>query len=1004
MRRLACLAALCAVAAGGVAAPAAADDQLVTLRSANLKVTVDPKFPRVVEYTDARSGAKLYGNEDKIGKVVLNGTAYTPQVTSRRAGDHVGYRLGFPEYGGVVLDATIGLEGSEIDFKITRIQDTEKNPVKSLSIPDQNLVSVRSDQPGAALAAAKMYNATTGTGDTFTQVTKDAPAEAAPSGAMYGIVNTGQLAASIETNSAYDTPSGPTAKDNGRIRKQIADKGAYKRAGLWSGDWTYRANGASRTDTEPLPYTKIVVTGDRNGDKAVDWQDGAIAFRDIMTNPRGWQQVAQRPIMRIPFNFASNAEHPFTQSLDETKRVALNTDGLGQFVLLKGYGSEGHDSAHPDYAGVGKRQGGVKDLNALVENSRRYNADIGVHIQDTEEYPVSPAFDPAIANDVKKDLGWDWLDQSYHINYRYDGQSGKRLSRLEAFKKEVPGLDFLYVDTWYGDGYTSEKFAREMNGLGYDVATEFPDKFERQSVWSHWANDVHYGGSNYKGINSQIVRFIRNHQKDDWIAGDPLLGGGELSAYEGWVGGAGYPAFIAKTFGTDLPTKYLQGFTIQKWAPHTIALSDGVSVSDSTGTRQISKDGHLVLNGGAYLLPWSQQEETKLYHWNPAGGSTKWTLPKSWGAKRSVKLYQLTDTGRRFVKDLNVDATRQISIDAVAKTPYVVYPADPGPNADANWGDNTGLKDPSFYSGNLDAWKVTGDKNKASVPANAAGQRQLRIDGGQGTTVSQQVAGLTGGKTYTASVNVQVAPGQRKASLTVSPAGGKRVAQWTDASTVKNYVRASEYAGTATQRMKVVFDVPSGQSTATLALEAAAGNPAVSFDDVRVVQTGRTPQGGHYFAEDFEHVDTGWGPFVYAGNDGAPDDPRTHIAQKNAPYTQAGWNGKLVDDVIGDGESLKSHEENQGLVYRTLPQTLRFEPGHRYRVSFTYEASKTGDYAFVTGAGTSTTFAEAHTPTTFTATVDGGADAWIGVAKLTPGTQNQDHDLILDNLVVDEIG
>ncbi|WP_410660025.1 endo-alpha-N-acetylgalactosaminidase family protein [Amycolatopsis sp. lyj-112] len=982
--------------AGLLVSPEVADAQgrLVTLRSGALTVTADSVFPRVVGYSDNRRGAKIDGNTDSLSQVVLNGTAHTPEVTSRRSGDRVDYRLTFPSYGGIRIDATIRLRDRTTEFAVTKIADTAANPVKSLSIPDHNLVSVRSDQPGSALSTAKMHNATTGTGDTFTPVTAATPVDTAARGAMYGIVNTGGLAAAIETNSTYDKPSGATAKDNGRIRAQVTGKDGVKRAGLWSGDWTYRADGAKPADTDPLPYAKIVVTGDRNADRVVDWQDGAIAFRDIMVNPKGWEQVARRPVMRIPFNFASNAEHPFLQTLDETKRVALNTDGLGQFVLLKGYGSEGHDSAHPDYGGIGKRQGGAGDLNRLIDAAHRYNADIGVHIQDTEQYPVSPAFDPAIATDVRKDLGWDWLDQSYHIDYRLDGQSGKRLARLAELKRKAPNLEFLYVDVWYGDGQVSEKFAREMNDLGYAVSTEFPDKFERQNTWSHWANDVGYGGSDYKGINSTIVRFIRNHQKDDWIAGDPLLGGGELAAYEGWVGGSGYPHFLKQTFGVDVPTKYLQGFQIQKWAPDTIRLADGVSVSKASGKRQITKDGHLVLDGGNYLLPWDQQAESKLYHWNATGGSTTWTLPSSWGPRPQAKLYRLTDTGRQFVSDLKV-TDRKVTIAADANTPYVVYPADPGPNAEQNWGEGTGLKDPSFYSAKLDAWKVTGS---ASVPQDAAGRRRLEFGSGTGSA-SQQVTGLTAG-TYTASVNVEVT-GQRKASLDVTPPGGTTVTEWTDVSTVKNYVRASEYAGTNTQRMKVTFTVPPGQTSATLGLRADTGDTTVAFDDVRVVRTGEKP-GGHYFAEDFENVDTGWGPFVYGGNAGAAEEPRTHIAQKNAPYTQRGWNGKLVDDVLSGNESLKSHEENPGLLYRTIPQTLRFEPGHRYRVSFTYEASKTGDYAFVTGAGTNTTLAEAHTPTTFTATVEG--TDWIGISKLTPATQEQDRDLILDDLIVDDLG
>lgn len=96
--------------------------------------------------------------------------------------------------------------------------------------------------------------------------------------------------------------------------------------------------GRGRLRDRTAPYAKVVVTGDRNADSTVDWQDGAIAFRSIMTSPQGWEDTARRVVQRIPYNFASQATHPFLQTLDETKRVARATDGLGQFVLLKGTG------------------------------------------------------------------------------------------------------------------------------------------------------------------------------------------------------------------------------------------------------------------------------------------------------------------------------------------------------------------------------------------------------------------------------------------------------------------------------------------------------------------------------------------------------------------------------------------------------------------------------------------------------------------------------------------
>ena len=64
-------------------------------------------------------------------------------------------------------------------------------------------------------------------------------------------------------------------------------------------------------------------------------------------------------------------------------------------------------------------------------------------------------------------------------------------------------------------------------------------------------------------------------------------------------------------------------------------------------------------------------------------------------------------------------------------------------------------------------------------------------------------------------------------------------------------------------------------------------------------------------------------PFVHGFTQ--TGDQVTHLAQLNAPYTQAGWNNRVISDVI-DGEwSLKQHAAVTGLVYYTIPQNFRFE-------------------------------------------------------------------------------
>jgi endo-alpha-N-acetylgalactosaminidase len=77
------------------------------------------------------------------------------------------------------------------------------------------------------------------------------------------------------------------------------------------------------------------------------------------------------------------------------------------------------------------------------------------------------------------------------------------------------------------------------------------------------------------------------------------------------------------------------------------------------------------------------------------------------------------------------------------------------------------------------------------------------------------------------------------------------------------------------------------------------------------------------------------------------------LLKKHEPYTQRGWNNKKINDVIEGKWSVKTNglAEGDSLVYQTIPQNFRFEPGCIYEITFDYEAGSDGTYAFVVGNG-----------------------------------------------------
>ncbi|MFC0622980.1 endo-alpha-N-acetylgalactosaminidase family protein [Kribbella deserti] len=994
--RPAALAATLALAGAGLAVPAQADTtDVLVLRSPQLTVEVGTDFPRVIGYADNATGKTLGGQPNAISTVTVNGGPRTARLLADPAVSadqtKVSYRLGFDALPGVELDASLALTGRVTTFRVDAVRDTETSRVHTLDIPEHNLVSVASTDAGATTAFTTLDPDSTRTADRITPVTTSTAAEASPTGAAYAFVNTAGLAAGIESNSVYDKPSGQSVDDGARFWHQ-ARKAAdgTVRVGVWSGQWTYRAD--TSPYTEPLPWAKVVVTPDANADNTVDWQDGAIAFRSIMTKPTGGELTKDRVITHIPFNFASQATHPFLRTLDDVKRISLATDGLGQLAVLKGYGSEGHDSAHPDYGGnYNTRAGGLKDLNTLLAKGKEWNAAFGVHVNATESYPEANAFSEDLVDKSAK--GWNWLNQSYYIKQRPDLASGNIIKRFQQLRDETDkNLQSLYIDVYYQSGWLADGLARRLGDQGWQIATEWSDRFERSSLWSHWANDLNYGGATNKGLNSKIIRFARNHEKDVWN-NDPILGQSSLVEFEGWTGEVDWNEFYANIWQRNLPTKWLQHHQITNWNGNEITFTDGVRGAVANGKRSLYVGNAKVLDGDKYLLPWKGQ---KLYHYNPEGGLTAWrvSLP---GVSR-LNVYKLTDNGRVKVGAVSV-RNGVATIDADAGQPYVLYPATAPTQPAADWGHGSKLKDPGFNATGLTAWSPTGFTR---IDELENGQHVAAF--GPGTAaLKQRITGLIKGKTYSASAWIEVEPGKtRPVTLSVDGSAVK-----VSRSSLQNRVAADDKHGTYFQRARVTF--VAGGNSALLTIAAADGDARVRVDDVRVVETTRVA------VEGFEDVDQGWGPFV-KGDAGGTTDPRTSLARKHAPYTQAGWNGKLVDDVITGDWSLKSHEENAGLVYRTAPWTVGFTPGHKYRVSFAHENGRAGQYTWVHGVDrvvdgkpksievNATPMPEQRTPKTFSQEfVAGcGGDYWVGLRKLSSG--GDQADFILDDFTVTDLG
>lgn len=1081
-----------------------------TLQSEQLKAIIDTAFPRVKEYE--LDGKTLTGQVQKLDKMSINGVLVTPEVQYRKIDDttaeYVMKVRNDDEFINAEITVKLQLVSNEMHFDVTKVVnknnvemgkpiDNVRKLIQTIEFPGNTLVSVGSNKQGAKFDGAQMSTNTHNRGDYHLDL-KEGKMNEYTYGFMYGFVSSNELAASVWSNSQFTY----RGNDFARLTTALERVEGVNYLGIQSSPYWYQRaykNLVFPEYTLELPSTKVVITKDLNKDNVVDWQDGAIAYRNIMNNPKGAESVPDLVAYRIAMNFASQAQNPFLMTLDGIKKINLHTDGLGQSILLKGYGSEGHDSGHLNYADIGKRIGGVEDFKKLLARAKEYGAKIGIHVNASETYPESKYFSEAILrrnSDGTYMYGWNWLDQGINIDAEYDLAHG-RLDRWKELREKLGAdLDFIYVDVW-GNGQSGDNtawpthvLAKELNAQGWRMAIEWGFGAEYDSTFQHWAADLTYGGYTLKGINSNITRFIRNHQKDSWVgdypsyggaANYPLLGGYNMKDFEGWQGRSDYEGYIRNLFENNIMTKYFQHYKVSKWVNgDPVAMSDNgqnykwtpemeVDLTNDNGDevkivrqsndpnspdyrkRVTTLNGRVIENGGSYLVPWNWDEngkaltgdKEKMYFFTNEAGTTEWTLPDDWTGDK-VYLYRLTDQGKKDVVELTVGADRKIQITGDANQPYVLYKATQGKKTMV-WSEGLHINDQGFNSGTLDHWEKTGDSEHAEIVKSQGANEMLRIQGNtERVTLKQRLTDLKPNTRYAVYVGVDNRSDAR-ADITIR-VGDKVISNYTNKSIAKNYVQAHAHntlPKNATvdnssyfQNMYVYFTTGEDVSNVTLELGRDADTAATYFDEIRVFENQsvmyneKHDTGNGKFKQDFEEVPQGIFPFVVGDVEGVQDN-RTHLSEKHEPYTQRGWNGKKVNDVIEGNWSLKTNglTGNDKLVYQTIPQNFRFEEGKTYKVTFDYEAGSNGAYSFVIGNGENSrrskltkydlenTWENSSTPkkVSFYVTGEKGGNTWIGIYSNARGadtkgdTDNNEinfkgyKDFMLDNLEIEEI-
>ncbi|MGL5244584.1 MAG: endo-alpha-N-acetylgalactosaminidase family protein, partial [Sarcina sp.] len=486
----------------------------------------------------------------------------------------------------------------------------------------------------------------------------------------------------------------------------------------------------------------------------------------------------------------------------------------------------------------------------------------GLHINVTEYH--LDAFQIKVENLVPGFIkAWNWIDQGYIVDKKKDFLSGEIKKKIDNLAKELPGLKWIYVDVYDGEKWVAYKLAKLLNSKGWMIGTEYSGPFEEQIGWVHWGSDPISG--NYANT-SKMVRFIRNGEQDVYVA-DYLLRGSKHIFPSGWSEKYDLegPHVIEMFYNQNLPSKYMQHFNILEWNDNAtsgfIRFDNGLITKIENGNINMYQDSKLIATTPSsslndrnigittLFIPWTWAQidgkpQRKVYHWNPNGGQTTWDTPNMWSGVTKVKVYKLSVSGRTYVTDINV-VNGKITINADAKTPYVLFPSDEFVSVSRinTWGEGSLIADPSFDSENItDNWTIqttaTNSNHVSRVKETFEGRLGNYVvmvsgNGGANAIISQKINGLSSGKTYTASVWVKL-EGDRKVILGVNC--NNVISETTINKKTTRVHRTGKWRGDTFTRMRIDFKVPVGITTATLYFNVASDSKdsKVYLDEFRL--------------------------------------------------------------------------------------------------------------------------------------------------------------------------
>ena len=441
-------------------AKTACQGQEVQIRQGALKVTLDPKFPRVLAYEVEQRGRLLGASAERQALIELNDRIYS-------AGDFtvacVMADASTIEYTIAVkpLGLRLGLRfqalADELSLKLTSVEEQGEFKLTTLAFPDHQLVRVPASNPTASVYRSEYYRRPWRDQEYMAGYDQPKAFFSSAIGEEDGELNAQMgnwASASVDGITATLASNIPYWK----IRSQFLGYDARATDfAFWLGTYNYRLRGA----VQPLLEARVaLITKDANGDGRLDWMEAALWHRELLRDPSpvfdpatGFSYKVMNDWLDQPGNEPATT---FEETLQLIRRISTITGNTRQVAALTGWQNKGHDSGWPYFNKVNEALGGVKKLQWLAREAKKYNTTLSYHLNLDDSNENTPGFERSIpvlaAGRDGKPYPWSIYytggPQVYRINHTKDLESGFFEERVMAFLNTVPKTNSIQLDTF----------------------------------------------------------------------------------------------------------------------------------------------------------------------------------------------------------------------------------------------------------------------------------------------------------------------------------------------------------------------------------------------------------------------------------------------------------------------------------------------------------------------------------------------------------------------------